>query len=333
MASRTASNSLVLALIAGLLALAGGGAAGAKAFGACLVESAPGFGNEALAASAASGLQKLAGSGVSVTVETPATPADYAPALSACARAHADLTIAVGTSLVAPLDAAAVASPGSRFAILGASSAMLPHRPPNAVGLVFRDGQAGYLAGYAAGLWARARKGKAVGSIGGIETPPLDRLLAGYAFGATRADPDVDTLNTFTDSVTDPAQCRAKAVSQISHGAAALFQAAGECGAGAAAAARANRVADVTLGDTDAAGTWLIVTVAERADLVVADAVRRARSGDLPGGRDLGFGARGGWLAYGAWGPRVPRSLKVAADAELRRLAEGRVPAIPTHRG
>ena len=56
----------------------------------------------------------------------------------------------------------------------------MKHKPKNVEGLLFKEQEAGYLVGYAAGLWAKSQGGTAVGSVGGLKIPPVDRYIAGY---------------------------------------------------------------------------------------------------------------------------------------------------------
>ena len=66
-------------------------------------------------------------------------------------------------------------------------------------GLLFREQEAGYLVGYAAGMWAKTHNGKAVGSVGGLKIPPVDRYIAGFQYGAKKADPGIKTLNSYSN--------------------------------------------------------------------------------------------------------------------------------------
>jgi len=150
--------------------------------------------------------------GVRGRVVRPASAREYIDRLESCARDGAGLTIGIGRAMENAVDAAAVAQPGRRFAIVGVDVRSLLHRPPNVVGLLFKDQEAGYLVGYAAGLWTRLQHGKAVGSVAAISDPPVDSYLAGFQFGATAADPGVKTLNDFTDDPFDRSACRKKAL-------------------------------------------------------------------------------------------------------------------------
>ena len=89
-------------------------------------------------------------------------------------------------------------SPTSHFAIVDVDQTDLPGKPANVAGLLFREQQVGYLAGYLAGLVAQKAIGFAdskpsIGSVGGQKQPPVDRYIAGYQAGAQEGgagDPD-----------------------------------------------------------------------------------------------------------------------------------------------
>ena len=95
--------------------------------------------------------------------------------------------------------------PETRFAIIDVAHDDLAHRPKNVVGLVFREEQAGYLAGHLAALVLRLSPGEEViSSVGGQRVPSVERWIAGYQTGARGANPRVTTLNSFTDDFLDP---------------------------------------------------------------------------------------------------------------------------------
>ena len=73
------------------------------------------------------------------------------------------------------IDAIASAFPNNKFAIVDVDATGLKHKPKNVEGLLFREQEAGYLVGYAAGMWAKTHNGEAVGSVGGLKIPPVDR--------------------------------------------------------------------------------------------------------------------------------------------------------------
>ena len=329
MGSRTASSSLAtLALLVATLAV--GGSARATPFSACLVMDA-GAADATVDQLAYAGFLAAERDGVRGRVLRPASAGEYIGKLESCARDGAGLTIAIGRAMENAVDSAAVAQPGHLFAIVGVDVRSLLHRPPNVAGLLFKDQQAGYLVGYAAGLWTKLRQGKAVGSVAAISDPPVDRYLAGFRFGATAADPGVKTLNDFTDDPFDRSACRQKALRQIAEGAEVVFDVAGRCGAGTLEAARVHGIFAIAV-DTDRGrlGPSVMTVALEHVDVAVRWAVLAAESGRLRSGTNDVFGAERGGVGYGTWSPRVPASIRAAVARRLSLLAAGRIRGIPT---
>ena len=167
----------------------------------------------------------------------------YAPSLIVCAQQGYDLVLAIGFGTAAAVDAVALRFPETRFAIIDAPHHELPHRPQNVQALVFAEEEASYLAGCLAALMVADAPGDhVISSVGGQPVPAVERLIAGYQAGATRVDPDITTLNSYTDSFLDRLKGRSVALSQIARGSRVLFQVAGTCGLGALEAAKEHGV-------------------------------------------------------------------------------------------
>ncbi len=327
MASRTRSSSLRVAVALASVALAtlpASAAAGRVPFAACLVAATGDDGG------AVAGLREAERLGVPVRLLRPASPPSYVRDLRACVAGGAGLTVGVGYGMAAGVDSVAAASPGARVALVGVDVRSLPHRPRNVTGLLFHDEQAGYLVGYAAGLWARQVGGKAVGAVGGIEIPPVDRLLAGFQFGVRTADRGVTVLVDYAHDVSGGAACARVAQAQLAGGSVVELQAAGACGLGAIAAAHAaGAVAIGSGGDQSALGPWVMTSALERVDVAVRDAILAARRGTLAGGANVVLGATQGGVGYGAWSPRVPQAIRAAVAHQEQLLRSRRLPRIP----
>ena len=333
MASRTASSSVRVAVALAAVALAtlpAPAAAGRAPFAACLVAAAPGP-DASLDGGAVAGLRAAERLGVAARLLRPGSASSYVRDLRACIAGGAGLTVGVGYGMAAGVDdVAAAAAPGARLAIVGVDVRSLPHRPRNVTGLLFHDEQAGYLVGYAAGLWARHVGGKAVGAVGGIEIPPVDRSLAGFQFGARTADPGLTVLVGYSHDVSGGTACARVARSQLAGGSVVEFQVAGACGLGAIAAARAaGALAIGSGGDQAALGPWVMTSALERVDVAVRNAILAARRGTLAAGANVLLGAAQGAVGHGAWSPRVPQAIRAAVARQGALLRAGGVPGIP----
>ena len=137
-----------------------------------------------------------------------ASAADYVPNYSSLARQGYDLIIGVGFAQGDAIDIGATEFPDTDFAIVDVDQAGLKHKPKNVLGLLFREQEAGYLAGYLAGLTAKRDNASTIGSVGGFKEPPVDRFIAGYQAGANEAMPGIKTLNAYSSDWDDQAKCK-----------------------------------------------------------------------------------------------------------------------------
>ena len=126
--------------------------------------------------------------GVKGRVVESATAADYIPNMTSLARSGYDLVIGVGFAQGDAIGKVAQKFPKTKFAIIDVDQAFVPGKPANVQGLLFREQEVGYLAGYLAGLEEKRRAGKdVISAVGGMKEPPVDRFIAGYFAGAEKA--------------------------------------------------------------------------------------------------------------------------------------------------
>src|SRR6478672_12379788 len=88
--------------------------------------------------------------------------ADYIPNMSALARQGYDLIIGVGFAQGDAIAAAAKRFPDTHFAIVDVDQRDLKGKPKNAVGLLFKEQEVGYLVGYLAALSEKRHGGHAI---------------------------------------------------------------------------------------------------------------------------------------------------------------------------
>ena len=269
--------------------------------------------------------------GISGRVIESRTAADYVPNVTSLARKGYDLVIGVGFAQGDAIDTSAQRWPGVRFAIIDVDQTTLAHRPKNAVGLLFREEQAGYLAGYLAARVERARPGRdVISSVGGMKEPPVDRFIAGYRAGARRAVPGITLLNGYSRDWDDQAKCKEIALDHIARGAGVVFQVAGGCGLGALDAARQRRVWGVGVdADQSSLGPHILTSAQKRVDEAVYRTIESVLEGTWRGGRNLVFGLQEDGVGLGAVSPKVPRAVVSAAEGIRADIAAGKL-KIPT---
>jgi basic membrane protein A and related proteins len=329
-----ATLAVVTALAASLVAAMHGSSASAahKAtpFSACLVTDIGGLNDKSFNHLAYVGLQQAQKAGVKGRVIQSHSPADYIPNLKACVQSGAGVTIGVGFLMADAMDAIATSFKSNKFAIVDVDATSLKHKPKNVEGLLFKEQEAGYLVGYAAGLYAKANGGTAVGSIGGLKIPPVDRYIAGFQYGAKKSDPGIKTLNDYSQDFVVQAKCKEKALNQIASGSVVEFQVAGQCGLGVLDAARSKKVFGIGVdADQFYLGSHVMTSALKKVDVAVFDAITSAKAGKLKGGTNLVFGAKDNGVGYGKWSSKVPASIKNAVAAQYKLLKAGKIKGIP----
>jgi basic membrane protein A len=268
------------------------------------------------------GLEQAAAEiGVETRVLESKSDADYIPNLSTLAEDGYDLIISVGFLMGEATHQAAEAFPDTSFAIIDfayggdgcedTNSCELP----NLQGLVFKEQETGYLVGYLAGL---VTESNTISSVGGIKIPPVDRFIAGFQKGATDANPDVKTLNGYSEDFVDQAKCKELALDQIAKGSDVVFQVAGGCGLGALDAASEKGVWGIGV-DADQAflGDHVLTSALKRVDQAVYQTIDALVAGSFTGGGVSVFGLAEEGVGLGEVSPNAPQD---AVDQTLEQI-------------
>jgi basic membrane protein A len=228
--------------------------------------------------------------GVEGRVLTSDSNSDYVPNLSTLAQQKYDLVIGVGFLMAEAVNTVAKKFPDTKFAVIDVSQASLKDKPTNVEGLLFAEQQAGYLAGYLAGDYAKENNIDTISSVGGQKIPPVDHYIAGYQAGAKAANPGIKTLNAYSQDFVDQAKCKEIALDQIGRGSGVVFQVAGQCGLGALDAAKQEGKQGIGV-DADQAylGDHVLTSATKKVDVAVLDTVKSAQEDKFQAGTDQLF--------------------------------------------
>jgi len=200
----------VVAMVAAAAVLAGTSLAQttrAQATSACLVTDVGGLNDKSFNHLAYVGLQAAQKQlGIDGRVIESKSGADYIPNLLSCVQGGADLTIGVGFLMADAVNTVSVRFPNSKFAIIDFSYADLASKPANVRGILFREQESGYLAGWLAVKELMTQKKKLVlGAVGGLKIPPVDHYIAGYIAGAKAANKSAKVLYGYSQNFVDQA--------------------------------------------------------------------------------------------------------------------------------
>jgi basic membrane protein A and related proteins len=256
--------------------------------------------------------------------------ADYIPNLTQLAQQQFDLIVPVGFLMADATNTVATRVPNANFAIVDFSATALKDKPKNVQGLLFKENEAGYLAGYLAGLWAKDNGAKTISTVGGQKIPPVDAYIAGYQAGAKAAYPGIETLNGYSQDFVDQGKCKEIALNQIAQGSEVVFQVAGQCGLGALDAAKEEGVQGIGVdADQGYLGPHVLTSALKKVDVAVFQAVKRAQEGRFRGGTDVVSTVANGGVGLGkisAEGQKYAGQLRKIQD----QIAAGEIKDIPS---
>jgi basic membrane protein A and related proteins len=253
------------------------------------------------------------------------TAADYIPNLSRAAREGYELVIANGFLLGDATAAVAKRFPDTDFAIVDYPWALLKGKPKNVRGLLFKEADAGYLAGVAA---ATVAKGQPVSFVGGQDVPAVVAFRAGYKAGVAKTSAKTKFISGYSQEFVDQAKCKELALTQIQGGSKVVFAAAGGCGLGALQAAKEQGVWGIGV-DSDQAylGTHILTSATKKVDVAVFATYKQGVDGTFKGGTDSLFTVANGGVGFGKVSVKAPNRAALIAKltAVSKQLASGKI--------
>jgi basic membrane protein A and related proteins len=272
--------------------------------------------------------------GADIRVVTSKSNADYIPNLSSLARQNYDLVVAVGFLMGDATAKVAKSFPNVNFAIVDFPSGALKGKPKNTHGLLFKEAEAGYLAGTMAGLYAKKKGGdQVVSAVGGQKVPAVDAYAAGYAAGAKKANPGVKTLFSYSQDFVDQAKCKEIALNQIDQGSQVVFAVAGQCGLGALDAAKEKNVQSIGVdADQGYVNGNVMTSALKKVDVAVFDTAKDIQDGKFKAGTDTVFDVKSGGVGIGkvnAAGQPFEADVKKVQE----QITSGQITDIPTELG
>ncbi len=325
-----AGVSVALVAVLGLAVVAAGSAApatkGATPLKVAVITDTGGLNDKGFNALAYNGLKVAQRQyGVQGRVFTSKSAADYVPNLSTAASQGYDLVIAVGFLMGDSIAAVAKKYPKTKFAIIDVSAPSLKGKPKNVRGITFATQEAGCLVGVAA---ATESKSGTISSVGGLKIPSVDSFIAGYQYCAKKVNPNIKTLNAYSQDFTAQDKCKEIALNQIGQGSDVVFQVAGGCGLGAITAAKDSKAWGIGVdNDQSFLGTHVLTSATKKVDAGVTQTIKLTKDGKYKGGVDGVFNVKSGGVGYGKVSTTVPnRSALIAKlNSWAKQIATGKV--------
>jgi len=270
---------------------------------------------------------------------------DYDSNIAQLANAKYDAIFCVGFLMTDAISKAATEFPDVKC--YGGIDIFIDKPTPNEVGLTFKEQEAGYLAGVAAGVMTketaadkRINADNVIGFVGGMPIPPVKKFEAGFIAGAKSVNPDVKVISLYAGKFDDQAKGKELGLSLISQKADIIFAAAGQSGLGTFAACKEKGALFIGV-DADQyltisnPGDTIITSAVKKVDVAVFDTVKSLKDGTLKGGTNTVFGLKEGGVDLAPWHEfetKVPAKLTDAIDKAKKSIIDGTVtvPEDPT---
>ena len=310
----------------------------ASTFKTAMVTDIGGLGDKSFNDLSWAGLEKAkADLAVETKVLSSKSIADYETNLTNLADAGYSPIFAVGFLMTDAVSKIASTTPDTNF---GGIDIFFTNPPKNVVGLNFKEQEAGYLAGVAAGLStkasfdARLNTKNIIGFVGGMPIPPVQRYEAGFVAGAKSVNPTVKVISLYAGKFDDQAKGKELGLSLISQGADVVFAAAGQTGIGTFTACQESKKALFIGVDSDQfltltnPGDTILTSAVKRIDVAVFSVVKQAKDGAFPGGQNLSFGLADdgvGIAPYHDFDAKIPQAIKDAVDKAIADIKAGTV--------
>ena len=257
--------------------------------------------------------------------------ADYKQNIQQFIDQKYDIIVTVGFLIGTDTLAAAKANPNIQF--YGVDQFVADPAPANYQGLLFDEGQAGYLAGIVAGTISKTGK---IGAVGGrSDVPPVVNYIKGYENGAKAVKSSVAVTSVYVEDFNAPDKGEAAARTMIGNGIDVVFQVAGLTGAGVLRAACNAKVYGIGV-DVDqfqslpATKDCTITSAEKRLQNAVRDAIKRFKAKGKEGGNFFNNASNDG-IGYSPirnLSP-VPAGLEDRLKTALADMKSGKLKAIP----
>jgi basic membrane protein A len=261
-------------------------------------------------------------------------PTDYQKNMQTFVDQGYDMVVAVGFLMGDDTLAMAKKNTKTKFAIVDyAYDPTKDAPPPSLVGLVFKEDQAGFIAGALAGLLTKTN---VIGSVNGLKIPPVQRYVDGYAAGAKYTNPKVSVLSVYQGpgdgaAFNNPDWGKARGNDELRQNADVLFGVGGNTGNGALLAATAANKMCIGV-DTDQYNSYpdakscLITSAEKKLAVAVKTAITDMVKNQWPTTNLLTFDASNagvGISAYHDWDSKIPSDVKTKITDIQTKLANG----------
>ncbi|KRE42923.1 BMP family ABC transporter substrate-binding protein [Knoellia sp. Soil729] len=276
------------------------------------------------------GVKAMEGDGIQTKYIETKDAKDYASNLKQFTDQKYDAIVTVGFLMTEATRTAAAANTTTKF--IGVDQ-FQESDVANVTGLVFPEANAGYAAGYLAGLLTKTNK---IGVVLGQEIPPTQNYAKGYEQGSKAANPKISVAKVYhpagDNAFSDSPWGAGEAKKMLAQGADIIFGAGGGTGNGALGEVAKSKGAgeslycigvDLDQWDTVPEAHPCLVTSAEKK---LTDGtttlLKQAKDGSIKGGN---FNGKTGLAAYHDFDSKIPAEVKTKVADVVKGIEDGSV--------
>ena len=193
---------------------------------------------------------------------------------------------------------------------------------PNIASLIFKEQEAGYLAGYAAALQSKTGK---VGFIGGTKIPPVERFGIGFVQGAKAAKSDIKVMYNYSGTFSDTNKGKTLAATMYDSGADVIFVAAGNTGNGVISEAKERGIIDMSKSGESA----ILTSAVKNIEVAVTKILNEIKEGKFTKGEHI-FGIKENGVGIPKENPNLSEEAKTKIAKAIEELKSGKVEVVAT---
>jgi len=242
-----------------------------------------------------------------------------------------DLIMAAGFMMTDAINEAAQENPDQKFLVMDTIA-----QGDNVAYVLFSEEEGAYLMGVAAALKANESQSKAVGFIGGMSFPLIQKYQAGFAAGVQAVDPTLEIVVEYAGTFSDVGQGQIIASRLYDKGVSVIYHAAGGVGLGLIeeAKARQNKGEKVwvigtdrdqsDIGFTDSGENVVLTSMVKFLDRVAYDFADKVYSDKFEAGEHR-YGLSNGGVGLPEKNPNLSGDMLKRISLEKEKIIDGRV--------
>ena len=232
--------------------------------------------------------------GVEYVVIQPRSISEFQSSLARAAGQGFDFIVGSSFDMIKPMQAVAQAFPDQKFGLVDVGPDPIA---PNVVSSVTKDWEGSFLVGAIA---AKVTKSGTIGFVGGKDIPIIHRFFVGYYYGAKTAAPNVDVLETYSGTFTDPAIGKEYTLALVNRKSDINFAVAGATSAGVIDAAKSTKTFAIGVDSNQnyMAPGYVLTSMVKRVDTQAYDMIKSVVDGNFKGGTVLYYGLKEGGVGF-----------------------------------